>query len=228
MKLWMIVPAAGCGTRMHSDVPKQYLSLNHKTILEHTLLCLLSYLRFEKIVVVLAEGDRYWPNLNFQNNPKILLTIGGGERSHSVLNGLNKLAGIADKMDWVLVHDAARPCLQHSDIDKLVNTLREHPIGGLLGAPLRDTVKQVDQNNQITATLDRKIIWQAFTPQMFRYGLLCTALQNAISTNQYVTDEAAAIELMGEVPVLVEGRRDNIKITEPGDLALAGFHLTHP
>ncbi len=224
MKYWVVVPAAGVGARIGAEVPKQYLKLHNKTILEHTLNTLLSYPLFEKILVVLSPDDVHWQTLNFFH-PKLITVIGGAERYHSVLNGLQALEKLADENDWVLVHDAARPCLQHSDIDKLINQLSNHPVGGILAAPLQDTIKQADAQKHIQATLDRKTIWQAFTPQMFRYGLLKNALQTAIQNNQSVTDEASAVELLGEKPVLVEGLRSNIKITTAEDLKLAEFYL---
>jgi 2-C-methyl-D-erythritol 4-phosphate cytidylyltransferase len=225
MNYWMIVPAAGIGARIAADVPKQYLKLHNKTILEHTLNKLLTYSLLEKVLVVLSPADTHWQTLKLQH-PKLLTTYGGAERYHSVLNGLLALKNSADENDWVLVHDAARPCLQHADIDKLIKQVNDHPVGGILAAPLRDTVKQSLVNNHIEKTLDRNTLWQAFTPQMFRYGLLRTALQSAIANNQLVTDDAAAVELLGEKPILVEAQRSNIKITTAEDLKLAEFYLT--
>jgi len=223
-RYFAIVPAAGIGTRMGNNIPKQYLLLQHKPILEHALIPLLNYEPLQKVVVVLHENDKHWQKLSL-NHPKLITITGGIERFHSVFNGLLALQNIAKSHDWILVHDAARPCLQQSDIDKLVHTLKDHPVGGVLGVPIRDTIKKVS-DQQIISTLDRKELWQAYTPQMFRYGLLKKALEFAINNNLIATDEAAAIELIGEKPAMVEGRRDNIKITEPSDLKLAEFYLS--
>lgn len=224
-RYWGIVGAAGLGTRMKSDIPKQYLSLNGKTVLEHTLERLLSYPLFEKIVVVLRPDDSHWPTLSISNHLQVLTTTGGLERCHSVLQGLYALREKANENDWVLVHDAVRPCIRHSDIHKLTTQLADHPVGGVLGAPLRNTIKQTTVDRCGVITLDRSRLWEVFTPQMFRYGTLYHALHTAIDNNQAVTDEASAMELMGAMPALVEGRRDNIKITEPADLRLAQFFL---
>lgn len=218
-----IIPAAGIGARMGSETPKQYLLLKDKPILEHALTPLFQHPAIEKVIVVIHEKDPYWQKLGL-NNTKIITTLGGMERCHSVFNGLLALQGIAQPNDWVLVHDAARPCLQQSDIDKLINALSKHPVGGILGGSVRDTVKKVS-GHQITETIDRKDLWQAYTPQMFRYELLKKALGFAIKNHHIATDEAAAIELIGEKPAIIEGRRDNIKVTEPGDLKLAEFYL---
>lgn len=224
--LWVIIAAGGSGARMGANTPKQYLPLCGKTVIEHTLDCLLTYPRFNKIVVVLPKNDTHWASLNFPDKEKLLIATGDKERYHSVLNGLTALKNLAAADDWVLVHDAARPCLQHSDIDKLIAQLADHPVGGLLGAPLHNTIKQVAADHHIINTLDRSKLWQAFSPQMFRYGLLTEALHAALKQQQPVTDDASAIELLGKSPLMIEGRRDNIKITEPADLALAEFYLS--
>lgn len=224
---WVIIPAAGTGARMGTETPKQYLKLHNKAVIEYSLNSFLSYKHpeFRKIVVALQQNDSYWPGLNLSHHTKIMAAIGGTERCLSVLNGLIALKNQAHDDDWVLVHDAARPCLHHSDIDKLIAHLKDHSVGGILATPLRDTIKQTHDNKHISCTLDRNTLWRAFTPQMFRYGLIRDALQSAMNKNQLVTDEASAIELLGEKPLLIEGRCDNIKITEPDDLKLAEFYL---
>lgn len=218
---YAIIPAAGQGTRMNNAIPKQYLKLSEKTILEHTLQCFITHPRINKIVVVLNPSDCYWQTLAINTSEKILIAEGGDERCCSVLNGLELLTQFATEDDWILVHDAVRPCLHHADIDKLIQQLTFHPVGGLLAIPVKDTLKRTDNLGNVVETLDRKGIWCALTPQMFRFAKLKKALRNAVAKQQWVTDEAAAIELGGGMPLIVEGRHDNIKITYPSDLALA-------
>lgn len=218
-----IIPAAGIGHRMQTALPKQYISIHGKKILEFTLTTLLAYARFKKCVLVINKKDKNWPDLQL-NFSHLLTVLGGEERCHSVFNGLMALKTIAKKNDWILVHDAARPLLHQSDIDKLITHLKDHPIGGLLGHPIKNTVKQLD--NQRLKTLDRKKLWAAITPQMFRYHWLVNALDSAIKKNHLPTDEAHAIELFGQQPKMVEGRRDNIKITNKEDLNLLDYYLS--
>ena len=225
-KLWAVVPAAGAGRRMSTNIPKQYLRLGEKTVLEHTLDTLLACPQLAGVVVVLSADDGYWPGLRDRYfNARLEVVTGGAERCHSVLNGLVHLAGRANADDWVLVHDAARPCVRLSDIEKLIETLLATADGGLLGVPVTDTMKQVDGNDGVTATVARDGLWHAYTPQMFRLGRLRTALQHAIDNDLLVTDEASAMELAGYLPRMVQGQRDNIKITVPSDLELAAFYL---
>ncbi|MGC1854929.1 MAG: 2-C-methyl-D-erythritol 4-phosphate cytidylyltransferase [Candidatus Aquirickettsiella sp.] len=218
-----IVPAAGVGNRMQIDLPKQYISINGKKILEYTLTTLLNYPKFKKCVVVINKKDRYWSDLQFSSS-HLLTAWGGDERCHSVFNGLLALKDYAKKNDWILVHDAARPLLHQNDIDKLITHLDNHPIGGLLGHPVKNTVKHF--NNLQFETLDRKNLWEAVTPQMFRYHWLLNALGSAIKKNQFTTDEANAIELFGQQPKMIEGRTDNIKVTDKNDLNLLDYYLT--
>jgi 2-C-methyl-D-erythritol 4-phosphate cytidylyltransferase len=222
-KIWGVVPAAGVGKRMQSDRPKQYLELAGKTVLEQTLLRLLQAKVFTAIAVAISEEDPYWPELDISKNPDILTAPGGKERADSVLSGLRSLRTQAADSDWVLVHDAARPCITSTDIHRLIDQLVNDDVGGILALSSHDTLKNV-QGNRILGTLDRTHIWRALTPQMFRYGMLKTALETAVG-NPAVTDEASALELQGLKPKIVEGRPDNIKITRPEDLALAQFYL---
>jgi 2-C-methyl-D-erythritol 4-phosphate cytidylyltransferase len=222
---WAVVPAAGAGKRMASSRPKQYLSLLGRQVIEHTLDRLLSHGRIQAACVALSPEDEYWPLTTYAVDERIILADGGQERCHTVLNALKRLETVADQSDWVLVHDAARPCLRHEDLDRLLNTLREDDVGGLLGIPLHDTVKQADEQSRIEATLPRERLWRAFTPQMFRLGALKEALELALARHYLVTDDASAMELAGFHPKLVEGHTDNIKITRPEDLALAEFYL---
>jgi 2-C-methyl-D-erythritol 4-phosphate cytidylyltransferase len=222
-KIWGVVPAAGVGKRMQSDKPKQYLELGGKTVIEQTLLRLLEANVFTAIAVAISSEDPYWPELEISKHPNILTAPGGKERADSVLSALTTIRTQASDNDWVLVHDAARPCITSTDIHLLIDRLKTDDIGGILALSSHDTLKNV-QANTIIGTLDRTHVWRALTPQMFRYGMLKTALE-AAEGNPAVTDEASALELQGFQPKIVEGRPDNIKITRPEDLALAQFYL---
>lgn len=225
-KHWALIPAAGVGRRMGADIPKQYLPLGGKTVLEHTLDALACHPDIDGLVLVLGADDPRAATLpeRVQGKP-LLLATGGAQRSDSVSSGLERLAGQADDQDWVLVHDAARPCLRQQDLDRLIEALRDHPVGGLLGVPVRDTMKRAAAGNAVRETVDREGLWHALTPQMFRLGALREALRMAQARGLPVTDDASAMELAGHAPVLVEGHGDNLKITRPEDLALAEFHL---
>ena len=222
-KFWAIVPAAGVGKRMNADRPKQYLELADKTVIEHTLTRLLQADVFTAVAVAISEEDPYWSELPIASHEKIVKAKGGKERADSVLSGLHSIRDHAQDNDWVLVHDAARPCLTTADIHHLIDSLINDDVGGILAVASADTLKNV-QGNNILGTLDRSHIWRALTPQMFRYGDLKTALEQAVG-NPAITDEASALELQGKQPKIVEGRPDNIKITRPEDLALAAFFM---
>jgi 2-C-methyl-D-erythritol 4-phosphate cytidylyltransferase len=209
---------------MGADCPKQYLPVNGKPVLQHTLERLLSVAEFSAIVVALGQEDGYWPDLPFAENPRVLVAAGGKERADSVLSALERLEGLAAPDDWVLVHDAARLCITAADVLKLMETLAQDPVGGILALPSTDTLKGVAQGC-IVDTVDRNHVWRALTPQMFRHGALRRALREAAERGLAVTDEASALELQGKAPRIVEGRPDNIKITRPEDLALAAFYL---
>jgi len=224
-KFWVIIPASGIGSRMNANRPKQYLELNGKTVLKHTLDCFIHHPRINGIVVAISADDEYWPNLHFKTERPIIAVKGGVERCHSVLNALTGLEALAEDHDWVLVHDAARPCLCKSDLDKLLITMATHPVGGLLGVPVHDTIKRVDSVAVVESTVDREYLWRALTPQMFRYGMLRDALNSALADGYLVTDDASAIEHAGYAPLMLEGHAGNIKITRPEDLALADFYL---
>jgi 2-C-methyl-D-erythritol 4-phosphate cytidylyltransferase len=216
---WAVIPAAGIGARMAADRPKQYLQLGGLTIIEHSLLCFLDHPRLKGLVVSLAVDDPYWPTLPCALDSRIQQVAGGKERADSVLNALLHLhANGADDNDWVLVHDAARPNLTRADLDNLLAELADDPVGGLLAVPAKDTLKRADANGRVTETVDRSLIWQAYTPQMFRLGALHRALADSLVSNVAVTDEASAIEWAGQSPRLIEGRADNIKVTRPEDL----------
>ena len=224
-KLWAVVPAAGAGKRFGASSPKQYLELRGKTVLAWTLDRLLRLEHVTAVVVALSEQDGYWRELDVSTHKKIRVAPGGSERCHSVLNGLESLAGEAHENDWVAVHDAARPCVRVADMENLVATCVARQSGGILAAPVRDTMKQADADGRVARTLDRAIVWHALTPQCFRYGELKHAYTTAIKDGAIMTDEAAAIERSGGRPLLVEGQPDNIKITTPQDLALAAYYL---
>lgn len=216
---WVVIPAAGIGSRMRADRPKQYLALAGKTILEHTLSCFLDHPGLRGLVVCLAEDDPYWPQLPVAHDPRIQRASGGVERADSVLSGLqrlNELGAAAD--DWVLVHDAARPNLARSDLDLLLAELADDAVGGLLAVPARDTLKRAGVDGRVRETVDRSVIWQAYTPQMFHLGALQRALADALVAGVAITDEASALEWAGQAPRLIEGRADNLKVTRPEDL----------
>lgn len=218
---WLVIPAAGIGSRMQADCPKQYLTVSDKTILELTLACFIEHPSLRGIVLALAEHDRWWATLPLAKNARIHTVTGGAERADSVLNALLTLEHSgAQADDWVLVHDAARPLLDRKDLDRLLTCLINDPVGGLLAVPARDTLKQVNADGSVLKTIDRSVIWHALTPQMFRLGLLQRALADALQSGVLVTDESSAMEWAGFSPKIVEGSSNNIKITRPEDLQL--------
>jgi len=220
-----VIPAAGIGRRMGTRVPKQYLHLAGRPVIDYCLALFLGHSRISGVVVALDPADEYWRETAYANHPRVRRVDGGEERCHSVLNALDLVAGEEAETDWVLVHDAARPCLRESDVDLLLTVLSNHPVGGLLGVPVRDTMKRVDAGGAVSRTVPRQGLWHAFTPQMFPLGLLKDALCTTMEKGLLVTDDANAIEMMGLSPQLVEGHADNIKITRPEDLSLARFFL---
>ncbi len=222
-RLWAVVPAAGRGTRMGSELPKQYLAIAGRTILEHTLEALLAEPRIAAAVLVLAPDDAQGTALAAIYGERVRTALGGAERCHSVLNGLDALP--ARDHDWALVHDAARPCLRLADLSHLIDELLDDPCGGILGVPVKDTLKRCGSDGRIAQTVDRNQLWQALTPQMFRVGALRAALRTALMAGRMVTDEAQAMELAGHLPRMIEGHADNLKITRPEDLAFAELSL---
>jgi len=220
-----VVPAAGTGRRMEASTPKQFLALGQRTVLEHSLESLWSAMVLDGLVLV-SQGHPALASLMERHYEQNLIRADGGkERCHSVLNGLNALSDSALADDWVLVHDAARPCVRQQDLRLLVDTLADHAVGGLLGRPVHDTMKKTDAQGVIIETVERDSLWHAYTPQMFRYGLLRAALMKALDDGYEVTDEASAMEHAGHRPLMVEGHADNIKITRPEDLPLAEYYL---
>jgi 2-C-methyl-D-erythritol 4-phosphate cytidylyltransferase len=223
-KLWCVVPAAGRGMRVGGPVPKQYMPLAGRPLIEHTLDRLAAHPLIAGLLVVLAADDGYWPAIAAPADMPVLTAIGGAERCDSVLAGLHGLPPTVGDDDFVLVHDAARPCVRHLDIAALIERGTALD-GGLLGAPLRDTLKRADAAGHSQVTEPRDHRWRAFTPQMFRRGQLSAALQAAIDAGVSVSDEAMAMERAGFSPLLVEGAEDNIKVTTATDFALAEFLL---
>jgi 2-C-methyl-D-erythritol 4-phosphate cytidylyltransferase len=224
-RYWFVIPAAGIGSRMGADKPKQYLMLGDKTIIEHTLQRILSFPNLAGVVVPLSSEDTYWTSLTILQHPLVHTIHGGEARADSVLNGLNYLADKVHPQDWVLVHDAARPCVTITSIQSLCNDLAGSAVGGILAVPVSDTLKHIAGKNEIQSTVDRSVLWQAQTPQLFRYKLLHDCLTQTLARKENITDESSAVELCGYKPQVVEGRSDNIKVTRPDDLLLAEFIL---
>jgi 2-C-methyl-D-erythritol 4-phosphate cytidylyltransferase len=220
---YAIVPAAGSGSRFGSEKPKQYLDLLGRPLIYHTLAALTACPDIERVWVVLAPDDPWWPQYDWSGLGHKLETVrcGGATRAESVTNGLQAAAMVATDDDWILVHDAARPCLSAAMLERLFTELADDPVGGILAVPVADTVKRADAEQRVAATEPRDGLWQAQTPQMFRYGQLQKSLKNEIS----VTDEAGAIEAAGLKPKLVRGDSTNLKVTWPADLALAAMIL---
>jgi len=224
---WVIIPAAGVGKRMQADRPKQYLPLYNKTVIEHTLDRLLSLNEITGVVLSISETDEYWPELNYVSTKPLLIAKGGKERSDSVLNALkllNKEVNVSESI-WVLVHDAARPCVRSDDVQLLINSASSKEDGGLLALPVKDTMKRSNNFNEIEETVTRDNLWHALTPQMFPLNTLMNALIRAEKTDMQITDDASAMELAGFSPVLIQAHEDNIKITRGFDLQLAEMYL---
>ncbi len=224
-RYWVIIPAAGVGKRMGVDKPKQYISVNDKTIIEHTINCFINREEIEGVVVAVSKTDKYWSSLSISKHEKVITVPGGDERYQSVFNGLHALHDKAEECDWVLVHDAARPCLNQSAIDRLMIDLRTHDIGGILALPCRDTMKRANESGEIVETVERESLWHAQTPQMFKYEKLYSAIEKILNENIAVTDEAMAMEMSGYKPMLVQGHQENIKITHKDDLQYLELYL---
>lgn len=223
----VVVPAAGVGKRMKAQCPKQYLSIQGKTILEHTVCKLLSHPLISQVIVSISEEDEYFNDTSLIHNSNVSIVYGGKERVDSVLSGLLSIDSSA--YPWVLVHDAARPCVDLADLSKLIDQTQHHQCGGLLATPVRDTMKKSIDNSSpacVKETINREQLWHALTPQLYRTSELIAAITKAQQNNVVITDESSAIEYAGYKSLLVEGRGDNIKITRPDDLALANFILS--
>jgi 2-C-methyl-D-erythritol 4-phosphate cytidylyltransferase len=257
MRYWLVMPAAGVGRRFGNTKPKQYAPLQGRTVIEWALAPFLADPGCAGVSISLAADDPYWGEVGERLTklpgrvPELIFAGGGVERSHSVRKGLAALGSRAAPDDWVLVHDAARPCLSANDLQHLLERLHSHPVGGLLATPAADTLKRASTEPRVSAeprsaakprtsaeplatpgsdpevaqTVDRAGLWRALTPQMFRYELLCDALDRAIANGRLPTDEAQALEWVGEHPALVLGSAANIKITSADDLVLAAALL---
>jgi 2-C-methyl-D-erythritol 4-phosphate cytidylyltransferase len=228
MRYWLVMPAAGAGRRFGAALPKQYAALAGQTVIEWALAPFLRDARCRACVVAIASDDAYWGLVARRvahAGPPLRLAPGGTERSDSVRNALAVLVTEAAADDWVLVHDAARPCLGSDDLDALLEALSGHPIGGLLAAPCTDTMKRADDDETVIETVSRASLWRALTPQMFRYAALCSALDRARAAGRCPTDEAQALEWQGAAPRLVRGAASNLKITTSEDLEYAQLLL---
>lgn len=224
--IWAVVPAAGSGSRFGADIPKQYLEVSGVPLLGHTLSALLAHPGVAGVVVVLAGDDPHWPGWSEMEGKPVLHCVGGPTRADSVLAGLQALPDEVRPDDFVLVHDAARPNLALADLDQLIERGRIDPVGAILAAPVRDTLKRAGDDGGIDRTEPRERLWRALTPQLFRRLQLSQALQKAREAGIEMTDEAMAMERKGARPLLIEGREDNIKVTTPADLAYFEFLLS--
>lgn len=222
MSYYALVPAAGSGARMGSELPKQYLSLLGQPVVRHTIAALCATPRLDKVFVVLSPEDAFWADYDWSpfGDRLVVLRCGGASRAESVSNGLAAMQKDVAPDDWVLVHDAARACLTPALVDRLIDEAGRDEVGGLLAVPVADTLKQ-SAGQRVARTVPREGLWQAQTPQMFRHQILLQAL----AACPEVTDEASAIEFMGLHPLLVTGDATNLKITYPQDLSLAGLIL---
>jgi 2-C-methyl-D-erythritol 4-phosphate cytidylyltransferase len=230
MRYYLVIPAAGSGRRFAAAVPKQYAALGSSTVIEHALAPFEADADCAGICVAVASDDPKWPEIAARRSRLVQTANGGEQRAHSVRNALRELASRVRDDDWVMVHDAARPCFTSSDLKLLKSELSSHPIGGLLAVPLADTLKRAlepgTRATHVDITVDREGLWRAATPQVFRLGVLLRALETALDAQRVPTDEAQAIEWTGQRPRLVAGRADNIKVTTADDLVLASAILS--
>ena len=223
-KVFAIVPAAGQGTRIGDAVPKQYIPLRGKPMMFHSVEALASVARIAAVCVVLSPLDRHWGEHDWSAFPDKIepMFVGGATRAQSVMNAMDALKDRAAKDDWILVHDAARPCIQKELVEQFLDELGDDPVGGLLAMPVADTLKSADENQRVAATIPRLNLWRAQTPQMFRYELL----RRGFDRRPDATDEAQAVESIGySAPRLVQGENSNIKVTFAEDLYLAEMIL---
>jgi len=233
MRYWLVMPAAGAGRRFGTPLPKQYAQLMGRTVIEWSLAPFLDDRRCPEAVVALAPEDEHWPRLASRLPRTVRSVIGGAQRSQSVRQGLGALEGRAAADDWILVHDAVRPCLEQADLERLLAGAAGHAVGGLLAVPAADTLKRAADaatgragtKAAVAQTVERVGLWRALTPQMFRYGRLCAALDSAHAAGRSPTDESQALEWQGEQPLLIEGAAANLKVTTGADLVLAAAVL---
>ena len=224
-KLWAVVPAAGQGRRVGGAVPKQYLEIAGMPVLAHTLKRLAAVQEIDATFVGISETDSHWHNLPLPPGMQVACYTGGQSRAETVWLGLQALQKCASADDWVLVHDAARPCVQVEDIDTLISAVVPSSEGGLLAVPVTDTIKVANQDSTAKQTMDRRMLWRAQTPQLFRFSVLYTALQAVVHNLESISDESAAVEKLGLKPLIVQSDERNIKITNSKDLQLAEFFL---
>ena len=223
--VWVVVPAAGSGRRMAAEVPKQYLKLNGVPILEHTLRALLACPDIRGVMVVLDPSDRRADAIPSLSDPRVSTAAGGAERADSVLAGLQAVSLEASEQDWVVVHDAARPCVSVALLHSLITACVSENVGAVMAQPSVDTLKRISDDNRVVETLDRKAIWRAQTPQMFKLGELSVALSEALANDIAITDESMAMERAGYPVSILEGPSTNIKVTLPADLEFAEIIL---
>lgn len=227
--IWAVVPAAGRGTRFGSETPKQYLQVAGQPLIAYTLAALLTHPVVEGVMVAISDNDADWPGWTTFAGKPVLTCTGGATRAQSVLAALHALPESVKADDFVLVHDAARPNLGLEDLQQLLERGRNDPVGAILAAPVRDTLKRAGDDGGIDATEPRQRLWRALTPQLFRRMQLVRALEEAGKAGVDVTDDSMAMELQGSRPLLIEGNEDNFKITTPADLARFEFILSqHP
>ncbi|WP_445660727.1 2-C-methyl-D-erythritol 4-phosphate cytidylyltransferase [Acinetobacter sp. F16] len=224
-KIWAVIPAAGSGSRFSKTELKQYQMIQGQTVLEHTV-SRLNDLPLSGYVLAISEDDSVAKTLNLAQPDKAHFCVGGAERVHSVLNALTYLSQFASPDDLVFVHDAARPCVTQDCLNHLVNTAIQQNCSAILAIPVRDTLKLVEHKNNIEKTVSRDYLWQAQTPQISKLGILKHAIEKALQDGITITDEASALEYVGETVKVVQGRSDNIKITYSDDLELAKLILT--
>lgn len=219
-KLWGIVAAAGQGKRLLATFPKQYLRLQGRYLIDHSLAVLLDNPRIESVTVSLSDRDAHWHTSEFAQDQRVVTCVGGERREHSVWKALQSLQGRSRDDDWVLVHDAARPLLDSRDLASLIKALHQDPVGGILASPVADSLKLV-ASGTVVKSLARETVYRAQTPQMFRYRVLFDAMQAAVQSESPVLDESAAVEKMNLPVRIVASSFPNDKITYPQDLELA-------
>lgn len=223
--LWGVVPAAGSGQRMASELPKQYLEIAGRPLLDHALQALLGCADVRGVMVALAPDDPHTGKVPSLRDSRVATVAGGAERADSVLAALRALSAMAAPDDWVLVHDAARPCLAGEDLMALIAAVVGRGCGGLLAQPVNDTVKRVDGDLRVMDTVDRRTLWRAQTPQMFRLADLSDALERMQGRGELVTDESSAMEQAGYEVQVIPGSARNLKVTVPEDLMIAEYYL---
>lgn len=222
-KIFALVPAAGQGTRLGDALPKQYLPLAGRPMMFHALEALAAVPRIDHVIAILSPLDRHWGAHDWSELPDKIeaLFAGGASRGRSVANALSLLEARAAPGDWILVHDAARPCLAKSLVEQFLDEIDDDPVGGLLAMPLADTLKRGEESMRVGETIPRAGLWRAQTPQMFRYGLL----RRALAREAEATDESQAVEALGQMPRIVQGENANLKVTFADDIALAEMIL---